>query len=309
MLEERKVIEAEQEKKGYSPDRLKSYVESSELRIVNESFRVRLSSELSKRYDDGIYKTSIGNLSEYIGQVKKLGLQYPGNANPVFYVYIVPDEDFVELLQYPYKTQKSGGKPVLSYDLDGFSSAYGLSQNICANSVGKQNVSRVVNNIHELGHLVHSQFFNKDRFICEGFAEALPLYTMDYESVFDEHRNAIKGLKPNQIFSAKELLTMDRIGKFDGNFLIPDKSCSFSLSYISSYLFVRGCMEKMVDKHHISRVEATQKFLEMVRKSRCSNEWLVLDLSSDLEISGDELLCSKELQIKTLGKISEKKSI
>ncbi len=295
------------EENGYCPDKLKKYIEVSELRVVSEDFRIRLSSGLAEKYDAGVYKTSIKNLTENINQIKKLGLRYPGNADPIFYVYIVPDEDFIELLQYPYKTRKGGGRPVLSYDLDGFSSAYGLSQNICANSVDNPSISKIVNDIHEFGHLVHSQFFNKDRFICEGFAETLPLYTMDYESVFDEHRNAIKRMKSNQIYSVEDLLVMARKGNFNEGVLIPDRSCSFDLSYISSYLFVRGCMEKMVDKFNISRIEATQKFLEMVRKSRCSNEWLVLDLSNDLGMSGDELLYDKRLQIETLKRISEKR--
>jgi hypothetical protein len=126
-------------------------------------------------------------------QINHLCLQYPANANPIFYVYLVPDEDFIDLLQYPHKTRRGGGKPVSSYDINGFNSAYGLSQNMFENTYDEEpSISRTVNDIHELTHLVHSQFFNKNRFISEGFAETLPLYSMDYERKFDEHRSILK---------------------------------------------------------------------------------------------------------------------
>lgn len=281
----------------YKPDKLRQYIETSALRAVNDRFRVRLSEELAEKYDAGAYTNAINNLEGCIKQIRSLGLKYPGKAKPIFYLYLVPDDDFVDLLNYPHKTQKGGGKPVFSYDLDGFNKSYGVSQNMGDKEPG---VSRTVNVIHELAHLVHSQFFYKNRFISEGFAETLPLYTMDYESKFDEHRQAIKNLKPNQIFSARELLSMERDGAFRGKMLIPNRSCSFDLAYISSYLFIRGCMETIASKFNINRAKATQKFLEIVRSSQCTDEWLVYDLAGALDISQDELLNKKILQIGVL---------
>jgi len=285
-------------------DKLREYIEVSVLKIVNQNFRIRLSKELAKKYKAGVYTNEIKNLARYIEQIKKLGLQYPANASPIFYVYIVPDGDFIDLLQYPHKTRKGGGRPVSCYDIDGFNSAYGQSQNMFENvSDEEPSVSRTVNNIHEFAHLIHDQFFNKNRFISEGFAETLPLYSMDYESKFDEHRNALKNMKLNQIFSPKELLDMGKNNTFGGKAIIPDRSCSFDLAYISSYLFVRGCVETIASKFNINRVKATQKFLEIVRNSQCTSEWLVFDLSNVLGIPQDELLNKKKLQINTLKKL------
>lgn len=287
----------------YPVDKLRKYIGNSELRIVNKDFHVRLSKELAKKYDDGIYNKSINNFTKYIKEIKKLKIQYPANANPVFYLYLVPDENFIELLNYPYKNRKGGGKPVPSYDLDGFDSAYGESQNLCSRTE-KPNISQIVNSIHELAHLVHSQFFRKNSFICEGFAEALTLYTMDYENKFDEHRNAVKNIKKNQIFSVKELLDMEEKNSFyGGDALLANKSCSFDLTYISSYLFVRGYIKMIEEKFKIGKIKATQKFLEIARSSKCTNEWFIFDLANALDISKDDLLNGKEMQFRVINEL------
>ncbi len=285
----------------YKKDALREYIEKSSLKIVNDDFHIRLSKELSPKYDAGVYNNAINKLKKYIEQIKKLELQYPGNAHPIFYVYLVPDSDFIELLQFPFKTRKSGGRPVNCYDLDGFNWAYGLSQNLCENISDEEPlISRMVNNIHEFAHLVHNQFFDKNCFISEGFAEVLPLYTMDYESKFDEHRDVLKKMKPDQIYSVKELLDMERNNTFYGKNIFRNRSCSFDLSYISSYLFVRACIEAIASKCNNDRVKATQKFLEIIKNSQYSSEWLINDLANILDIPQDELLYQKNWQIKTL---------
>lgn len=287
----------------YKEDKLKEYIEVSVLKIVNENFRIRLSKELAEKYDAGVYTNGIKNLTNCMEQIDKLGLQYPANAKPIYYVYLVPDDNFIELLHYPHKT-KRGGRPVQSYDIDGFNYAFGLSQNMLENVPDETpSISRTENNIHELTHLVHSQFFNKGRYIHEGFAEALPLYTMDYESKFDEHRNALKDLQLNQIYSPKELLNMEKSNSFGGEAILPNKSCSFELAYISSYLFVRGCIETIASKFNLDKVQATQKFLEIVKYSQCSSDWLVFDIAKELGIPQDELLNEKKLQIEVLNRI------
>jgi len=286
--------------KKYKVDKMKKYIEVSELRMVSKDLRIRLSKELAKKYDAGVYESAIKNLKKDIKQIIGLGLKYPGRAKPVFYVYLVPDDNFIELLSFPYKTWKSGGRPVSSYDLDGFNQAYGLSQNIFIN--GARNIMREVNDIHELAHLVHSQFFyNIDSYICEGFAEVLPLYAMDYEDKFDEHCDLLKKLKVEQIYSAKELLAMEKEDYFyNGKTIISNKSCSFRLPYISSYLFVRACIEKIGIKFNFSKQESVQKFLEIVKDSHCINEWLVYTFADILDVSRDELLCGKKLQFEVI---------
>jgi hypothetical protein len=284
----------------YQDDKLKEYINTSILKTVNQTLRIRLSKELSKKYDEGIYDNAIEAFKKYTKQIQNLKLKYPANANPVFYIYIVPDSTFINLLQFPYKNRKRGGRPVHSYDIDGFNSAYGVSQNIFENFLAKPNMSQEVNHIHELAHLVHSMFFEKNRFISEGFAEALPLYIINYEDKFQEHRNAIKNLKPNEIFTISELLKMEKEKKFYGKMLIPNQSCSFDVSYISSYLAIRTCLERISSKFNLDRIEATQRFLEIVKFSKCTNEWLVFDIADTLGFPREELLSQNSLQIETL---------
>lgn len=288
----------------YQKDKLREYIEKTKIITINDHFRLRMSNELLDKYTSGTYKDGINNLVNYTNQIQKLKLIYPANAKPIFYTYIVPDDQFVELLNYPYKTRKGGGKPVPSYDIDGFNSAFGQSQNIFEYAFDKKpTISQIVNGIHEYAHLVHSQFFKKDRLISEGFAEALPLYTLGYESKFIEHRNFLKSLKLNQIYSPKQLLDMQDNGTFYGKAVEPHKSCSFALSYVSSYLFVRGCIETVASKYKLDRVQATQKFLEVVRSSQCSHGWLIYDLADFLGIPRNELLNTKKLQNKVLSEI------
>jgi hypothetical protein len=96
---------------------------------------------------------------------------------------------------------------------------------------------------------------------------------------------------------------MEKNGTFNGESLIPNKSCSFNLAYISSYLFVRGCMETLAANHKLSRIKATQKFLEVVRSSQCTNEWLIFDIANALDLEPEELLNGKLLQVESLKKL------
>lgn len=284
----------------YQPDKLREYIENSVLRVGNDSFRIRLSDELAQKYDSGAYDVTINNLAKGIKQIEKLGIRYPSNAHPIFYVYIVPDQNFVELLHFPFKTAKGGGKPVASYDLDSFYYALGMSQNMFN---GNSNILRIANDIHELAHLVHSQFFSTNRLLNEGFAEALPFYVMDYEKIFTDHLNAVKNITEDQLLSAEDLLIAERENTFS-KIIIPNKSCSFRPSYISSYLFVRCCMEKIASKFDCDRVESAQKFLEIVKDSGgYRSEWLIFNIADAIGIPRDDLLNKKELQRDTLKKL------
>lgn len=193
----------------YKKNMMREYIKNSELRVFNNRINVRLSKELAVKYDGGDYHNYLERIEKYLKMIDTLNIRYPGNGNPILYLYIVPDECYVELLDYPiiYAKGKGGGKPVRCYDLNGFSDAYGLSQNSLENqSTNEPSISKIVNEIHELAHIVHSQFFYKNQMICEGFAEALPLYALGFEEIFDEHRNAIINLSESQILSVQEML-------------------------------------------------------------------------------------------------------
>lgn len=168
----------------------------------------------------------------------------------------------------------------------------------------KPKIAQTVNTIHEFAHLVHSAFFEKNSFICEGFAEAFTLYTLDYESLFEEHRKALQTLQKEQIFSVKELLQKEKTGAFyGGESLLPNHSCSFDLTYISSCLFVRSYIELLQTQYHLNKIEATQKFLEVVRHSECINEWFIYDLALAIQIPKEELLYGKERQTELIKRL------
>lgn len=291
----------------YQKDVLREYISKSQLRVFSEKIKVRLSKELAEKYDNGSYNNYLSNMQKCLDMIDTLNIQYPGNAHPVLYVYIVPDNSYSELLRIPKIFDKGagGGKPVPCYDLDGFNSAYGLSQNILENRPEEETkISRIENEIHELSHIVHSQFFSTHQTICEGFAETLPLYALDFEEIFDEHRNTIIELDESQIISAQELLNSEKKGIYGAGAVLPNRSCSFRFSYISSYLLVRGCVETIAEKNNFSKAQAIQKFLEIVKHSNCSNEWLIYDIANSIGIPQDELLNGKHLQMKVLTSLS-----
>ena len=280
----------------YKPDKLRDYIEKSELVTINDNLKIRLSKELlEEKYNKGAYNNRLTAIKNYIELINNLGIKYPGNAKPNFYLYIVPDDNFVELLNYPsHRSNSGGGKPVDSYDLDSFNYAFGLSSNKLDGTYELNEIGT----IHELSHLVHSMFFSyRGRFIAEGFAESLPLYIMDYQSKFDEHREILKTLTKDQILSANELVILEKEQNFNAGAVIPNESVTFDYSYISSYLFVRGCMEIIADKFKLDRVGAAQKFLEIVRLSKSMNQHLVFDIANALDVSKEELLNGKQMQL------------
>lgn len=81
--------------------------------------------------------------------------------------------------------------------------------------IEETDISKIENEIHELAHIVHSQFFNKNQIICEGFAEALPLYALGFEEIFDEHRNSIINLSEDQVFVLKKSSILKKINLMD----------------------------------------------------------------------------------------------
>ena len=245
-------------------------------------------------------------IRQELDRCETLGIKYPANAHPILYIYIVPDDNYGPLLRIPNYFDKGngGGRPVPCYDLDGFHYAYGISQNLLENYSQKESsISQIVNNIHELTHMVHSLFFSLHQTICEGFAETIPLYALDYEKKFTEHKDVLTKMDENQILTAREMLDSERKGKFGEEAILPNRTCSFRLSYISSYLLVRGCIETIVEKNKISKSQAIQQFLEILKQSDYINEWLFWDIADTIGIPKNTLLDGKDLQIKALNSI------
>ena len=141
--------------------------------------------------------------------------------------------------------------------------------------------------------------------INEGFAEALPLYVMGLEDKFEDHREALLNMDENQLYSAKELLISGKDGSYGKEALIPNRSCSFRLSYISSYLFVRFCLEEIGRKFNLNRINSMMYFLNYVKTSRCSDEDLIFELAYLLEVDRNELLNTKKYQLEVLENISK----
>lgn len=287
----------------YEINPLKEYIDNSLLVTVTPYFKIRLAKDLFEKYKNGLYDKRINALLTYIDKIRDLNIKYPYNSNPVFYLYIVPDDNFKNLLKFPSNREKNGGgKPVTAFDLDSFPKAYGVSNNLLENKEAPALMGEI-NNIHELSHLIQSIFFTKNRFISEGFAECLPLYTLEYEDKFDKHIELLKTLKGEDLYPASKLIQLEKENNFDNLPLINNMSVSFELSYISSYLFVRVCIERIEALFSLDRKEATQKFLEIVKSSQCTNEWLVYDIATSIKIPKEKLLKDTDLQFSIIKKL------
>lgn len=286
----------------YKINALEQYIKESKIITITDYFKIRLSNELYIKYSNHLYDDGLNCFLDYINEIRSLNFKYPGNANPIFFMYIVPNDNFKELLGFAKNFNYSGGgRPVESYDLDGFPTAYGVSSNIVEGRKNP-NIIRNTNSIHEFAHLVQSFFFqNKGRFWAEGMAEAITFYTLDYENKLIEHRKCLKELTEEQILSAKDLIKIDN--NFDTEPIIPDTSCSFSITYISAYLFIRGLIQIIEEKFKLNRIEATQKLLEIIRVSPCSHEWGVFDVATSIGINKEELLYSKKMQMNIIKNI------
>ena len=212
---------------------LKMYIDASITKKVNDRFYVKLSKELAINYDNGLYNSFIEHINKCISIIDNLNIKYPCNGNPVYYIYIIP-LDKTELLNIPkeFSNKKGGGKPVSSFELDGFNRAYGVTEDIASRI--NFTIYNTINTVHELTHLVASMFFSKDRYIGEGIAEAVPFYVLDMENEYVEHKEMVASLEGKDILSAKELIMECRNNEFGVKSVNQKTSCSFRYSYISS---------------------------------------------------------------------------
>lgn len=278
-------------------DALREYIERSEKRIVIDGvFNVRMSPELAQKFDAGKYETMIQEHAKCIDELIKINIKYPANAKPIFYLYIVPDENFVELLSYPYKERQGGGRPVDSYDLDGFNNAFGSSQNRIEYNGPIPVDEHHVNLIHEYAHLIQGQFGYGSQMFGEGFAEMIVWYALEYEKLIPSHLDAMKLLK--KIYTANELLTSVAFSD-----VVSGKTCSFQPSYISSYLWVRAVVEHICKQYNLSKFDAIQKFLELYNYIHFDKQWFIMDLAKEIGMNVEKLLDSTDYQIAELNKI------
>ena len=274
-------------------DVLYEYIKKSERRVIIDGvFCARMSPDMAKNFDAGHYDIRIAEHTKCINELNKIQIKYPSNAKPIFYLYIVPDENFAELLRYPYKDRKGGGKPVSCYDIDGFNTAYGSSQNLLA-SDKPISMEQHINNIHEYAHLIQHQFGSDAQMFGEGFAELIPWYVMEYDNKNSLHFAAMRSM--DKIYTANELLSSV---KFSDK--VPNMTCSFQPSYMSSYLWVRAVVEHIRSKFNLSRVDATQKFLELYRNIKFSGQLLAAGLAKEIGMDVDKLLNSTEYQVAVL---------
>ena len=289
----------------YKKNLLREYIKNSELRSFKGLINVRLSSELAKKYDKGLYDNYFNHLYECYLELLEMGIKFPGNAHPSLYVYIVPDENYAEYLSLPekYNRGNGSGKPVKCYDLDGYTSAYGVSQGLCEGFSEKPTIFKRENNIHELAHIIHSPFYTRGCFISEGLAETIPLYVLNYEEIFDVHKEIVSNLDDSQILSPKEIIDSERDNTFGTTSILPEKTCSFRHSYLSSYLFVMGCLEEIVKQNNCTKIEALQHFLEFLYQSKYNNELLIFDIADMLGIDEEKLLYEKTFQKESIKSI------
>ena len=277
-------------------DALREYVRNSEMRIIIDGvFYARMSKSIAKKFDSGVYDVMLCEHKKCIRELKKLNIRYPANAKPKFYVYIVPDENFAELLQYPYKNRNGGGRPVPSYDFDSFNSAYGTSQNRMIGS-RKVEITSHINLVHEYAHLIHGQFCFCAQMFGEGFAELIPWYALEYEKLVPEHFVSMKSME--KIYTANELL--ESVAFSD---TVSGKICSFQPSYMSSYLWSRAVVEHIRKKYKLSRFESVQKFLELYSITTYGKQWFIMELADLTGMDAEKLLNSVDYQIDELEKI------
>lgn len=289
--------------KSYKISSLENYIKDTSIVNISNSFKIRMNNEELNDYNNHLYDIRIKAMKERIDKIKSLDIKYPYNSNPTFYLYIVPKENFRELLDFPsYIKSEWGGKPVRSFDIDGFKDAYAQSNNILLWN-HPVSINEDANSVHELAHLVHGMFFNNTKFLCEGFADAITFYILDYEKEVDGYKELLLNIKEEDILNANQLIEAEDNNTFNSIPLVPNKWCSFSKYYISSYLFVRSCIEKIEKDKGLTKKEALQELLNIMYNNHSIKQNQVFRIADELNIDKDTLLNSIELQIKTLNNI------
>ena len=279
---------------------LKNYLDECVLISFNDKLKIRLSKELEEKYNKGLYDAYLNNLASCIEIVDTLNLKYPCDAKPIYYLYIFPlDKGYLLDIPKPFDTNKGGGRPIKAHDLDSFTSAYGVTENLCLRSEYPE-FSRQ-NTIHELIHLVSSMFYNKDRYINEGVAEAVTYYCFDYEDIFTNHRERLADIKEEDLYTIKELL--EQSSEFGLKGIEGTNICTYRYSYISSYLVMASVLDHIKEKYNIDKKETAQVLFETLRSTQNFNRWLVDDLAYLIDEDSEEMYSTKKLQLEYLNKL------
>ena len=289
----------------YPSRMLKEYVLNSEDRTINDKLSIKMDKDLAKEFDEGKFNNFIELLNKSIRLIDTLNIRYPGNANPRYYVYIVPLEK-QELLNVPknFNTGTGGGKPVKGFELDGFNSAYAVTDNLC-----RRDKHSLSNNVHELTHLITGMFLgNVDRYISEGLSEAVPFYVLGFEDYNDNHRNMILNLKEEDIRTVKELIEEEKNQTYGDTSINDNKSCSYRHSYISSYLFIASILDYIKEKYQLDEKLSLQVFYKICKRAVFRGENMVYEMADELGLDAKELLESKKIQIDYINKLKNKEN-
>lgn len=285
--------------------KLEEYIKESVLVKFSNCLFLRMNKALYKNYKQGLYDKELNKILKNIEKISSLKIDYPINFRPKFYIYVVPNDIDSELLNFPKELNYlRKGKIVPCFDNDGFNSAYGVNDN-CLAINSKECISTTVGNIHELSHLVFNMFNNRVRCLQEGFAEALPLYTLNLENEYKEHKDIICNLKEDDIFTINELLDISKKGSYFDKNLLSNKGVSFSCFYVSCYLFVRGLLEIIADKYHLNRIEATKKFMNICYFIKNDGKEMFTELANELGIDSIMLFNSKKIQFNVIEKLKK----
>lgn len=275
---------------------LQDYLKNSEVRIVNDNFRIRMSPEIAKNYDAGVYDIAIADHAEAINELGQLDVQDIIDKKPIIYVYLVPDDRLQELLMYPYP-DTCGGLPVKCFDDDGLKSAFGATQSLF--DIKKNpNVLAHVNFIHEYAHLIQNQSgVEKATVFREGFAEVVPWYVLNYEDKCLEHAQDVIG---TNLYTANELLTS--VSFRDA---IPGKRCHFQKSYISSYVLIRTLLEHAQKKYNLTRAEAAKLYLGIYALNPWDMWMLFRGFAKAFDMDAEKLLHTTDYQKEVLKEMAD----
>lgn len=291
---------------------LEKYLKDSEMVTYNRNIKLRMSKELKEKYNMGSYNVYLNVLNKCYTSLRNLTIRYEDNKDPILYIYMVPDENCCEVLNTPvhFSGKKSSAKPVPCYEEDGFKNAFGMSQNIAENKdVTKIRISMLENISHELSHLIGNEFYKTNSLFGEGFAEAVPLYILGFEDMYPEHRTVIENLYNEDVLTANELIKQMEDGSFGQESLTENKNCSFRKSYISSYLFVRGLIEAIEKNFSLSKKDALQKYLDLIKVCCEENkkiEDIIKNMAVEIGLDEESILNSKEMQFKIINDYKEK---
>lgn len=163
---------------------------------------------------------------------------------------------------------------------------------------------------HEAAHVIHSAYFKKDFCACEGFAEVLPHYLLDFESKNLAHKKAIFALKSEDMLSLfslnspQEELNKNQVTQIQET-ATQSRYPQQSRPYLSAYLWMLGYI-KRVEKQHVdvkgkTPKERAVKATNLVLKKFSNTEFFsrpkrIKELADFIGLKSHDLLFETTLQ-------------